>query len=264
MKKGVFLFWTLFSAVIVFALGVQFAYSQGVAFSTTAPPSGVYHSSNEVVCDNCISSGNIANNAVTGSEIADGTINDGDVNVGAGIFSRKINGANGWHFTTGLMQTTNTWYPAIATDLVSGGGAGVMGMTNWNNAIIELACDPAIVSAGSVVGNDIRLYGGFDFFNIFRTNNLFMSVAPSTVPTAYYARNALGTFNQTLLVRPSAGGNSLEFSRNYQGSSPTYPASMGAPFGGQQIEPQAQAFECVVKVLSLCSGAPGSGATCGP
>ncbi len=264
MNRGVVLFWCLFVGILVFAFGVQFAYSQTGGFATTQPSSGVSHTANQIVCDNCISSGNIADGAVTGTDISDASIGDVDIGVGAGIFSRKINGANGWHFTTGVMPVIDTWYPAISTDLTAGSGAGVMGMTSWSNAIVELTCDPAgFVSPSTIISNGIRKYGGIDFLNLYRFTDIITPVSNSMNFGPYIARNSANTFSQSLLVRSSSGGQSLEFSRGYVGTSPNYPAGFGS-LTGTPIEPQAQAFECVVKVLSLCSGGPGDHASCGP
>jgi hypothetical protein len=273
MRKSVLLFWSLFVGVIIFAFGVQFAYSQvSNQFPTTSPSSGAHHTSSQVACNNCITSGNIADGTVDSSDIKDGTIRDQDIGNGAGIFSRKINGANGWHFTTGIMPNRDTWYPAQATDLVVGNGAGVMGMGSWTGAFIELSCDPAGVIVPSfnnpttIIPNGIRKSGGLDFFNLYRYTDLVTYVSSSmnamnVVP--YAVRNQGNTFSQSLRVRSAINGANLEFSRGYVGNSPPYPSGNGA-LSGTPLEPEATAFECVVKILSLCREGPLAENSCGP
>ncbi len=48
------LFWILVVSLLVFVLGVQFAYSQ---FATNTPSSGAWHDASNVVCNNCITAG---------------------------------------------------------------------------------------------------------------------------------------------------------------------------------------------------------------
>ncbi|MEK6846717.1 MAG: hypothetical protein AABY16_00965, partial [Nanoarchaeota archaeon] len=138
MNKSVVLFWSLFAGVLIFALGVQFAYSQSGGFATTTPPpSTAWHPASSVVCDNCITSGNIADNAVGSAEIATGAIFDGDVSNTAGIFTRKISGANGWHFLTGALPNNLATFTPLST-------IGNMGMTTWAGSYVEVICDPAV------------------------------------------------------------------------------------------------------------------------
>jgi hypothetical protein len=87
----------MFSKVLLFVisafiLGIiitSFVFSQG-AFLTSTPSSIAYHTSNEIVCDNCITSSNLASNSVTSVEIADNEILDSDISVGA-LRRRKFN-----------------------------------------------------------------------------------------------------------------------------------------------------------------------------
>jgi len=250
MKKGVnykHLFWTLISVLIVFALGVQFAYSQ---FATNTPSSGAWHDASNVVCNNCINSGNIANNAVTGAEIADGTITDPDVLV-TSVFTRKINGANGWHFSTGNMLNVNQWYPLSLT--------GDMHMTQWAGSYVDIVCDDY---AGGTSGVIIPS-SGMGLSNLLRYNHRIVYLNPAPISNIIYSttNNVNPPTNyQRLHMRLSSNNQNFEFMREY------------APGGGWAtvtgppvvigIEPQITNFECVIKLLSLCDGGSSFGATC--
>jgi hypothetical protein len=240
MKKSVLLFWCLFAGIMIFAFGVQFAYSQYNNQFPSTPPSGAYHTSSQVVCDNCIASGNIADNAVTTAEILDGTISDPDVSGGAGIFVRKINGANGWHFLTGTLPNNINTYTPLST-------IGNMGMINWVGSFVEILCDNA---AGGVSGV-ITSSGGLALGGIYRYNHNIYKINAGQSLLVYSATD--GTSNrQNLYMRPASGGSNFEFAREYVGTASSWTTN----------EPQITGFDCVIKLLSLCSGGTAGGATC--
>ena len=244
MRKSVILFWGLFAGVVIFALGVRFAYSQPGGFAITPPASGGWHSASSVVCDNCITSGNIGDNAVTGSEIADGTITDSDVAV-TSVFTRKINGANGWHFSTGNMPNVNQWYPLSLT--------GDMHMTQWTGSYVDIVCDDyAGGSSGVIIPS-----GGMGLSNLLRYNHriIYLNPAPTSA-IIYSTTNNINppTNYQYLYIRLSSNAQNFEFMRQY------VPGTGWS--GATGIEPQITNFECVIKLLSLCDGGSSFGATC--
>ncbi len=245
MNKSVVLFWCLFAGILVFAFGVQFAYSQSGGFATTQPSSGVSHIANEIVCDNCITSANVA----------DGTITNAEISNNAGIFSRKIAGANGWHFNTGPMPTTNTWYPAIGTgSTFVGGGIGAIGMLQWANSYVEIICDDF---SGSVTGV-IPSNGGLSSTGLLRYNHNIIKINPQNSLYKIYSvtDNSQTPTSYQYLSMSEAPGGKLQFLRQYA------PGTGWTGAGGK--EPEITNFECVVKILSLCNGGSDGGATCGP
>lgn len=242
MKKGAFLFWSLFSAVIVFTLGVQFAYSQSnTPFLTNPPSSGVWHNPGEIVCADCITSANLATGSVNAGEITDGAIADADVSNNAGIFSRKINGANGWHFLT-----SQTSLPNSGTTWTSLSTPGSMGMSNWAGSFIEIMCDSAS-SSGRIIAT-----GGQGLGGILRYNHNVLKLNLNVPVMVYQATD--GVRSQELWIRTVNNGANLEFSRTYivPSANPTFSAN----------EPEISNYECMIKVLSLCYNGPSGGASC--
>ncbi len=244
MKKGMFLFWSLFVGIIVFALGVQFAYSQtGNPFATTTPSSGAYHNPSEIVCNDCITSANLGSGSVAGSEILDGAIADVDVSNGAGIHTRKINGANGWHFSTGEMPNVDEWYVATGTD-------GTM-LSDFSNSLIEITCDP--IYSNQLLGNILPKSGyqpqGNYIFNqnIMRLDGTKMVYQSSG---AYSGSSANSNYQRLSVIYTPNTLDSISFMRQFNGVPP--------------FEQQATNFECIIKLISKCPTGPGYQQTCGP
>ncbi|MSS74584.1 hypothetical protein EXS72_03015 [Candidatus Pacearchaeota archaeon] len=234
MKKGMFLFWSLFVGIIVFALGVQFAYSQSTSyFATTTPTTGVSHTPSEIVCNGCVS----------GTNIADGSILDGDVSGGAGIHTRKINGANGWHFSTGEMPNVDEWYIATATD-------GTM-LTDFTGSLVEITCDP--LYPNFFLGNILTKSGYQPQGNYIFNQNIIRLDSSKIVyqSSGAYSGNAINSNYQKLLVTVNSNNmQSLKFMRQFNGVPP--------------FEQQATNFECIIKLISKCPTGPGYQQTCGP
>lgn len=120
------------SAFVIGVVATGFVFSQGVGFSTSPPSSGVYHDSTEVVCDNCISSSNLASNSVNSIEITDGQILNQDISDGAAIRRNKLYAYKG-HFIQGIAFGANqmTILP----------GSSSWGVTNWNSKRLDILCD---------------------------------------------------------------------------------------------------------------------------
>ena len=252
MNKGVVLFWSLFVGILVFAFGVQFAYSQSGGFAITSPSSGVSHTSNEIVCNGCINSANIADGAVTSFDVLDGTISDSDVSNYAGIFSRKINGANGWHIVTPEMPTSgNYWHPKVNSNLP---------LNNFSGVYVEIICGRTSSASGGVIDyGDIISFGGKGHGDLIRHNQQIILLTQGQNFTVYSATNDATpqTNYQYLQMKLATNGRDFHFSRQYA------PGTGWSGVGGK--EPEATRFLCVVKPLSLCSdGNGGLQASCGP
>lgn len=234
MKKGMFLFWSLFVGIIVFALGVQFAYSQStIYFATTTPTTGVSHTPSEIVCNGCVS----------GTNLADGSILDADISNSAGIHTRKINGANGWHFSTGEMPNVDEWYVATGTD-------GTM-LSDFSNSLIEITCDP--IYSNQLLGNILPKSGyqpqGNYIFNqnIMRLDGTKMVYQSSG---AYSGSSANSNYQRLSVIYTQNTLDSISFMRQFNGVPP--------------FEQQATNFECIIKLISKCPTGPGYQQTCGP
>ena len=228
-------FWILIIGILVFVLGVQFAYSQSgnTPFASSAnpiPAGSPWHDASKIWCDNCITGNNLANNAVTSSKIADGAISDGDVGIGAGIFTRKINGANGWFFFVNV-PNAGVDAPVPAT------GVGVMGMASWTNAVVDIICD-------STPDYDLKDMNGAQYgvpsstSPIYRNNHHILKL-DSTYKEIYLASTD-PNIHQRLEVKVGSGEI-----LNFRKTNPN----------ADVREPVSNKFECMIKVLSLCPGA---------
>ncbi len=243
MQKGVILFWVLFSLTLVFALGVQFAYSQSSSpFATSVPSSGVSHDSSEILCSDCITSNNLADGSVTSGEIATGAIYDSDVSTGAGIFSRKINGANGYHFTTGVLSNVNQWY---STNYIGSTG---MGSYDWSR--IQITCEPLLTTPD----NQITVRAGLGKDSIYRENSrmiYFSGVSSTQIFSVYLATSNNGAIVYQQLDLRLNPSDSTQF--QFRRMNPSVNAN----------EPAASTFECYFEILSTCANGPSFGSSCG-
>ena len=193
---------------------------------------------------------NIATNAVTSLDVLDGTISDSDVSNVVGIFSRKLNGANGWHIATSEMPTSGNWYNVINTNLP---------VNSFDGAYVEIICGGTISSGSGLANGNIGSVGGKGYGNLMRYNQQIILLTPGQTFTVYRTTNDATpqTNYQYLQMRLATNGRDFEFSRQY------VPGTGWSGAGG--IEPEATRFICVVKPLSLCSdGNGGLQASCGP
>ncbi len=167
---------------------------------------------------------------------------------GAGIFTRKINGANGWFFIVDVPAATAGQFVDIAAT-----SSAVMGMGSWPNSFVDIVCEPRVgnnvIAGHSWVDDDIEVFAGSVYHTsnayVYRNNHHVMKIA-STPKTVYIARTD-PNIHQKLEVQ-AGSGSSLAFKR----TNPT----------ADSREPVATRFECAIKVLSLCPGGPGDKSAC--
>lgn len=229
------MFWTLFSAVITFALGVQFAYSQSGGFPTT-PSSGVYHTSSEVVCNDCITSANIQAGGVGTDEIANNNIMNDDISSGAGIHTTKINGDNGWHAMQTISNTIvndDEWYvlPVQGSGMPNGG---------WANTRLEIICDDAAYPG-------INSAGGMGLNALIRYNHKVIFLNPGSSSLVYSVNGASSNNYQYIELRPSSTNSNLEIKRQYSPGSNWQNIITTIVIPG--IEPKITALECLIKLI---------------
>lgn len=226
MRKRERLYLGLFALIIV--LGVAgFVYSQTFLPSTgTVPNPG--HVSEQILCVGCVDTANIK----------DGAILDGDVSNGAGVYTRKINGANGWQINTGPLTDQHT--QPITQGWADVANTGALGQSDWNLAIAEFICE-----SNWLTNSKIQSYGGSQR-NYYKWNhNIVRLSASGTAGTEVEVYRAEAATNpsanyQSLKVRAKPGGPGiLQFRKEY----------LGTPISG---ESEALGFSCVIKVLSLC------------
>ncbi len=193
---------------------------------------------------------NIATNAVTSLDVLDGTISDSDVSNVVGIFSRKLNGANGWHIATPEIPTSGNWYNVTNTNLP---------VNSFNGSYVEIICGRALSSGSGLAYGNIGFVGGKGYGNLIIYNQQIILLTQEQNFTVYGTTNdaTSQTNYQYLPMKFATNGRDFEFSRQY------VPGTGWSGVGG--IEPEATRFICVVKLLSLCSdGNGGLQASCGP
>ncbi|MGV8142418.1 MAG: hypothetical protein ACP5NS_02165 [Candidatus Pacearchaeota archaeon] len=235
MKKVNFLFWAMFSSLVIFALGIQFAYSQ---FATSTPSTGVSHDSSDIVCNDCINSANIGVGAVGSGEVLDGAIINADVSSSALIHTSKLDGDNGWYVPTGVLANVNQWYPAPVTSS--------LGISSWSGKTFEMICGSA---AEISVGTGTFVIGST---SIYRNNHKISTFTAGTQTEVYRASDSApwpsGSQRQTLEVRFNpASPAQLEFRRTW---TPGSIIGAGTSCGGSTCEPQYTQFYCVLKLIS--------------
>lgn len=111
------------SAFVIGVVVAGFVFSQtGVSFSNT-PPSGAWHSADQIWCSGCVSSSSLADNSVTTSKIASGEVTSADIldnTIGAVDVTSEI-----CTQSTGCTSGTNACSFLVDTESFSQGQNGV-------------------------------------------------------------------------------------------------------------------------------------------
>ncbi|MGV8142651.1 MAG: hypothetical protein ACP5NS_03375 [Candidatus Pacearchaeota archaeon] len=136
-------------------------------FLTTNPSSGVYHQSNEIVCDNCITSSNLASDSVNSIEITDGQILDSDISSGANIDPFKVKNINGVYVGSGSNGISFGAATVAAVPLSSNWGVG-----SWIGKRLEVICEPGInpeheVKAGATLVQSSNYETTYNYHSFF-------------------------------------------------------------------------------------------------
>ncbi len=136
---------TVLSA-FVFSQGAGSGSTVGLAMSFTQPSGGAWHPSEEVYCNGCIHSPNLAGDVVTSIKILDGEILDQDISFGAAIKKDKLQFYGG-HFVQGVV------FGGSNTAIIPGSGS--WGVSSWTGKRLNIICD-----IGPSNDGDVFVYAG--------------------------------------------------------------------------------------------------------